>query len=186
MYESLTGKLLIAMPTIGDPRFDRSVILVCAHNSDYAMGIVLNKPIETLTLPDLFEQLDVPIEVPLPEQAVLDGGPVGNDRGFVIHSSDVQCEGATMAISQSACLTATRDILLAMGSDARPAQAVMALGYSGWGPGQLERELKDNAWLLGEPDPDLLFGGDYADKWNRALDRIGVSSGRLHAMPGRA
>lgn len=186
MTTDLTGRLLIAMPTIGDNRFTRSVILVCAHQSDYAMGIVLNKPMDGLTLPDLLDQLDVPLEITVPEQAVLDGGPVGNDRGFVLHSGDFFSEGATLDVTDDVCLTATRDILVAMGSPEAPRQSTLALGYSGWGPGQLEMELQENAWLVGQPDHDILFGHDHTEKWARALDIIGVPSGRLQSSPGRA
>ncbi|MEM1104880.1 MAG: YqgE/AlgH family protein [Pseudomonadota bacterium] len=184
--ESLTGKLLIAMPSIGDVRFKRSVILVCAHNVDYAMGLVLNKPMDGLALPDLLEQLDIEAQIELPKSAILDGGPVGNDRGFVLHSDDYQCDGATLDVTGEVCLTATRDVLLAMASDAPPRASTLALGYSGWGPGQLELELKENAWLIGHADEGILFGDAHPEKWERALDIIGIPSGRLQGMSGRA
>lgn len=186
MTTDLTGKILIAMPSIGDQRFSRSVILVCAHNDDYAMGIVLNKPYSGLTMPELLEQLDIPVDSDLDDDIILDGGPVGSDRGFVLHSDDVQCQDATLSIEDNLCLTATREILHAIGSGQRPRDCLLALGYSGWGPGQLEFELKENAWLVGVPDRELLFGCDFDMKWDRALERIGVASGRLQSMPGRA
>lgn len=184
--DSLAGRLLIAMPSIGDNRFTRSVILVCAHNSDYAMGLVLNKPVEGLTLPSLLDQLDIPMEIAVPEADVLDGGPVGSDRGFVLHTGDYHCDGATMDVTDEVCLTATRDVLHAIASTDAPRHAALALGYSGWGPGQLELELQENAWLVGRPDAAILFDDDHDTKWHRALDLIGVSSGHLHALPGRA
>lgn len=186
MDSNLTGKLLIAMPSIGDNRFKRSVILVCAHNEDYAMGIVLNKPMEGVNLPDLLSQLGIVSDMHVPERDVLDGGPVGADRGFVLHSEDYQCDGATMDVRDGLCLTATRDVLHAIASDNPPSDSILALGYSGWGPGQLEMELRENAWLVGEPTHDILFGEDHDEKWGRALDAIGVKSGRLQSAPGRA
>ncbi len=186
MDTSLTGQLLIAMPSIGDQRFSRSVILVCAHTDEFAMGLVLNKPMDGLKLPDLLDQLDIPMTIAVPNSEVLDGGPVGTDRGFVLHSGDYQCEGATMDVADNVYLTATRDVLHAIATDAAPTQSILALGYSGWGPGQLEMEIRENAWIIGEPDPDLLYGSDHELKWDRALDAIGVSSGRLQSSPGRA
>jgi len=186
MNTDLTGKLLIAMPAIGDKRFDRSVILICAHETDYAMGIVLNNPVTHLTLPTLLDQLDVPMEIQVPEHTVLDGGPVGNDRGFVLHSEDFKCDGATMDVTAGCRMTATREILLAMGSARPPEQAVLALGYSGWGAGQLELELAENAWLVGTPDSDLVFGEDYDEKWDRALSLMGIDPGRLMGGSGQA
>ena len=147
MDTDLTGKLLIALPGIGDTRFARSVILVCAHSPEFAMGIVLNKPMAHLRLPQLFEQLDVPIEADVPDTFVLDGGPVSSDRGFVLHTDDVYNEGASLPVEGDICMTATRDILHAMGSVQPPRRSVLALGYSGWGAGQLEVELAENAWL---------------------------------------
>ncbi len=186
MTTDLTGKLLIAMPSIGDPRFARSIILVCAHNEDYSMGIVLNKPIDDLSVPDLLDQLDIPLETDLVGDPVLNGGPVGTERGFVLHTDDVQCEEATLPILDDLCLTATREILHVIASGQQPRQWLLALGYSGWGPGQLEIELRENAWIVGRPDPSLLFANDHETKWNRALNAIGVPSGRLQADAGRA
>ena len=186
MEADMTGKLLIAMPSIGDDRFSRSVILVCAHGPDFAMGIVLNKPMMGLTLPDVLNQLDVPTDIELPTNFVLDGGPVGRDRGFVLHSSDFICDKSTMAVDDRLCLTATREILHVLASDNPPEDAVLALGYSGWGPGQLEFELAENAWLIGTPDDAAVFGCDHQTKWENALDSIGVSKGRLLGRPGSA
>lgn len=183
---NLTGKVLIAMPQIGDPRFARSIVLVCAHSEDYAMGLVVNKPMQGLTLPDLLEQLDVRAEIALPPQMVLNGGPVGRDRGFVLHSEDRAWEEATMDVADGLRLTATRDVLHAIASDDPPAQAVLALGYSGWGAGQLEYEISENAWLTGDPDHDLVFGDDHDAKWSAALERLGVPAGRLPGAAGQA
>lgn len=185
MDTDLTGKLLIAMPSIGDARFQRSVILICAHSPEFAMGIVLNKPMDGLTLPQLLKQLDVPMEIEVPPDLVLDGGPVSSDRGFVLHTDDVLSEGTTLEINQDFCMTATHDILVAIGS-APPRRSVLALGYSGWGAGQLEVELAENAWLVGEPTTDIVFGQSYSQKWSNALGQLGIDSGRLQITPGRA
>lgn len=186
MLEDLTGKLLIAMPGIGDARFSRSLILICAHEPDYAMGIALNKPIEDLTLPQLLTQLGIEQDIRLPDNAVLSGGPVGTDRGFVVHTGDFHSDGATMDISHDCCLTATRDILFAIASGEAPRAAMMALGYSGWGAGQLETEIAENAWLIGEAIPDLVYGAEHDSKWARALDLLGINAARLHAGGGNA
>lgn len=186
MQTDLTGHILIAMPSIGDPRFDRAVILLCAHSDEYAMGIVLNKPMQGVVLPDLLEQLGVPLEISVPQTSVLDGGPVSGDRGFVLHSDDARNSEATLEISDGLCMTATRDILLKLGTRKAPRQSVLALGYAGWGAGQLEIELADNAWLVAPMDENLVFGDSHNSKWNLALDLIGVDSGLLQARPGHA
>lgn len=186
MLQELTGKLLIAMPGIGDSRFSRSLVLVCAHEPDYAMGIALNKPIDDLTLPQLLTQLGIEQDIRVPDTAVLSGGPVGTDRGFVVHSDDFHSDGATMDIGDNCCLTATRDILIAIASGEAPRESVMALGYSGWGPGQLENEIAENAWLIGDTIPDLVYGTQHDGKWSRALELIGIDASRLHSAGGNA
>ena len=184
--DDLTGKLLIAMPGIGDARFLRSLVLVCAHEPDYAMGIVLNKPIEDLTLPQLLTQLGIEQDIKLPEDAVLSGGPVGTDRGFVVHTGDFHCDGATMDINPEISLTATRDVLMAIASGGAPRESIMALGYSGWGAGQIESEIAENSWLIGEPIPDLVYGGAHDSKWRRALELMGIDAAHLHSGGGNA
>lgn len=186
MNTDLTGQLLIAMPSIGDARFSKSVILVCAHSEDFAMGIVLNKPMQGLSLPLLLDQLDVPVEGSVPDKLVLDGGPVSSDRGFVVHSHDIKSDGASLPVNDELCLTATRDILVAMGSDCPPQNAILALGYAGWGAGQLEGELATNAWLIGSSNQELIFGLEHSKKWSLALKNIGVDSGRLLGQGGNA
>ena len=186
MIEDLTGKLLIAMPGIGDSRFSRSLVMVCAHEPDYAMGITLNKPIDDLTLPQLLTKLGIEQDIRVPDTAVLSGGPVGTDRGFVVHTDDFYSDGATMDIGDNCCLTATRDILVAIATGEAPRESMMALGYSGWGPGQLESEIAENAWLIGTVDPDLVYGTRHEDKWARALELIGIDASRLHFGGGTA
>lgn len=182
----LTGKVLIAMPGIGDDRFNRAVILVCAHAEDFAMGLVLNKPMEGVTLPDLLDQLGIPVSISVPDMEVLDGGPVGRDRGFVLHSQDFNCDEATMRVGRGLCLTATRDVLHAIASNKPPARAVLALGYSGWGPGQIEAELSDNAWLVCDWDHRLIYDEAHEDKWRYALDQLGISPAFLQSDAGHA
>ena len=183
---SLAGKLLIAAPAIEDPRFSRAVILVCTHNEVHAMGIVLNKLTETVNLPELLDQLGVDGDGAPEDAHILVGGPVGRDRGFVLHSEDYDSDGATLTICEGVCLTATRDVLHAMTSETPPERYVLALGYSGWGAGQLEEELAENVWLVGVPDVALVYDPSLDTKWSRALARIGVSPDRLQVSGGRA
>lgn len=184
--DELTGKLLVAMPGIGDPRFKNSVILVCAHEEDYAMGIVLNKPMDQLKLPDILEQLDIAPAITLPPSDVMDGGPMAQDRGFVLHTNDYFSDGATLDVSSDLCMTATHDILKSIAAGGAPEQATMALGYAGWGAGQLEGELAENAWIVGKTDNELIFGAEHDSKWSHALELIGINSAHLHAGGGNA
>ncbi len=183
----LVGRVLMAMPGIDDPRFERAVILMCAHSPDHAMGLALNRPVEGLSLPDLLRRLGVEPNYPMEENPVLFGGPVDRERGFVVHTDDYLCAKSSLPIGEGLAWTATRDVLEAMADSARrPRHAALALGYAGWGPGQLERELHENVWLTCEPDEDLLFGGDHDLKWTKALAKIGVSAGNLSIHAGRA
>jgi putative transcriptional regulator len=189
----LDGRLLIAMPVMGDPRFERSVIYLCAHSSEGAMGIIVNRPAGSIDFPELLVQLDIikkVDQIKLPEHAesmkVLRGGPVETGRGFVLHSSDFYIEKATLRIDQGICLTATVDILKAIASGAGPRHAILALGYAGWGAGQLENEIQHNGWLHCDADPDLVFGDDVDEKYLRALRKIGIDPGMLSADAGHA
>lgn len=182
----LGGKLLIATPSIGDPRFDRTVILMCDHDADHAMGIVLNKPVDGLRMPELFDQLEVDSAIPTPDRPVLLGGPVDRDRGFVVHTPDFEAEGSTLAITRKIGLTATKDVLEAIASDNPPRRSVLALGYAGWGAGQLEEELAANAWLVADPDEALIFDESSETKWERALETLGVTPEHLSMAAGHA
>ena len=189
----LDGRLLIAMPVMGDPRFERSVIYLCAHSSEGAMGIIVNRPAGSIDFPGLLVQLDIikkVDEIKLPENAelmkVLRGGPVETGRGFVLHSSDFYIEKATLRIDEGICLTATVDILKAIASGGGPKHAILALGYAGWGAGQLENEIQHNGWLHCDADPDLVFGDDVDEKYLRALRKIGIDPGMLSADAGHA
>jgi len=189
----LDGLMLIATPTMQDERFARSLIYVCAHSSEGAMGIIVNQPAVNINFPDLLVQLQIipPAElIELPPRAgtlpVLRGGPVETGRGFVLHSSDFFIENSTLPIDEGICLTATLDILKAIAHGKGPASAVLALGYAGWAPGQLETEIHNNGWLHCAPDPELIFGSDSEVKYNRALKKIGILPGRLSSDVGHA
>ena len=189
----LDGQLLIAMPVMGDPRFERSVIYLCAHSSEGAMGIIVNRPAGSIDFPGLLVQLDIikkADQIKLPENAetlkVLKGGPVDTGRGFVLHSSDFYIENATLRIDEDVCLTATIDILKAIAKGNGPKHAILALGYAGWRPGQLEAEIQGNGWLHCDADADLVFGDDVEDKYARALRKIGVDPGMLSNDAGHA
>jgi putative transcriptional regulator len=176
---SLAGKLLIALPSMDDPRFRETVILICSHNDEHAMGLVLNRAADGVSLPELLDQLGVDGDGASEHAPVLIGGPVGADRGFVLHSDDYDANGATISIFEGVCLTATREVLHAIASDDPPEQSMLALGYAGWTGGQLEAEIAANAWLLAEPDSDIVFDPDLDRKWSRALGYIGISAGVL-------
>ena len=189
----LDGQLLIAMPVMEDERFARSVIYVCAHSSEGAMGIIVNRRAGSIDFPELLAQLDIIDKadgIKLPESAesmkVLKGGPVETGRGFVLHSSDFFIEDATLPIDDGICLTATVDILRAIAKGGGPKHAILALGYAGWAPGQLETEIQHNGWLHCAADDDLVFGGDIEAKYQRALTKIGIEPGMLSNEAGHA
>jgi len=181
-----SGQFLIAMPGIGDPRFERALILVCAHDEEHAMGLAVNRPVEGLTVPDLLGRLGVEATIALPDDPVLLGGPVQRERGFVLHSADYASEHS-LEVGDGVSLTATREVLDAMATDnGAPARSLLALGYAGWGAGQLEEEIKQNVWLTCEADDELIFSHDYDAKWARALAKLGVDPERLSSAAGRA
>jgi putative transcriptional regulator len=185
--EFLTGRALIAMPGIEDPRFERAVVLICMHSPEHAMGLVLNRPVEGLTVPSLLEQLGVAADIDLPEELVLFGGPVERERGFVLHTADYVCGDSSVPVGEGLMLTATREVLQAMTSPThRPRRSLLALGYAGWDAGQLEQEIRDNVWLTCDPSEALLFGHDYDHKWSLALAQLGVSAEQLSGDAGRA
>jgi len=188
----LDGQMLIAMPAMRDERFARSLIYVCAHSSEGAMGIVVNQPANNIKFPDLLVQLDViPAKdlIELPPKAdgkVLKGGPVETGRGFVLHSADFFIENSTLPIDNGICLTATLDILKAIAQGQGPRSAVLALGYAGWAPGQLENEITENGWLNCDADPELIFGPDTGGKYQQAMRKIGIDLGKLSSEAGHA
>lgn len=189
----LDGQLLIAMPVMDDERFARSVIYLCAHSSEGAMGIIVNRPAGSIDFPQLLVQLDIinkaeqiKLRGSAEDMKVMKGGPVDTGRGFVLHSSDFFIKDATLPIDDGICLTATLDILKAIAAGAGPKHAILALGYAGWAPGQLENEIQHNGWLHCPADPDLIFGRDAEDKYQRALDKIGIDLAMLSNEAGHA
>ncbi|MGC1301746.1 MAG: YqgE/AlgH family protein [Caulobacteraceae bacterium] len=186
--EFLGGTLLIAMPGIGDPRFERAVILMCAHSADNAMGVAVNNPVEGLSLADLLERLEVkPTNGDKLDQLVLAGGPVERERGFVIHTDDFSTADATLPVTEGISLTPTREVLEAIAdAERRPRHSVLALGCAVWGAGQLEQEIRESVWLSCEADEDLVFDDHYETKWVRALAKIGVAADHLSTQAGRA
>jgi putative transcriptional regulator len=189
----LDGQMLIAMPAMLDDRFARSLIYVCAHSSEGAMGIVVNHLAPNINFSDLLVKLDViPAAdvIRLPSRAgvvkVMRGGPVETERGFVLHSADFFIENSTLPIDEGICLTATLDILKAIARGDGPASAILALGYAGWAPGQLETEIQGNGWLHCAPDSDLIFGTDIGAKYDKALKKIGIDLGMLSSEAGHA
>jgi putative transcriptional regulator len=187
MMDSFAGRFLIATPSMEDRRFRRSVILICDHDEDHAMGIVLNRAMPKLTVPTLFDQLGIECSIKLPRSPVLDGGPCQRDRGFVIHTDDWESEEATLPISPGLRMTATRDVLQAMARGIKPARATLALGYAGWTAGQLENELRENVWLIADADPDAIFDPrDLKSKWESAYTRLGLQPWQVSGSIGRA
>jgi putative transcriptional regulator len=189
----LDGQMLIAMPAMQDERFARSLIYVCAHSSEGAMGIVVNHPAPNINFSDLLVKLDVipaSERIQLPTRGggvkVMRGGPVETERGFVLHSADFFIENSTLPIDEGICLTATIDILKAIARGNGPASAILALGYAGWAPGQLETEIQGNGWLHCTADPDLVFGTDVVGKYDKALKKIGIDLGMLSSESGHA
>lgn len=182
----LTGKILIAMPAMGDTRFARSVIYVCAHSGDGAMGLIVNKPAHELSFSHLLNQLGVAQGPGGPDIRVHFGGPVEHGRGFVLHSTDYSGGPATLRVNDDFAMTATMDILQAIAAGRGPQRSIMALGYAGWGPGQLESEILRNGWLTAEASSDLIFSADNPLKWERALKSLGVEPLGLSAISGRA
>ncbi len=183
----LAGRMLIAMPGIEDPRFERAVLMICAHDDQHAMGLAVNRPVEGLTVPGLLTRLGVKQAIELPDDLVLLGGPVNPERGFVLHTNDYLCEESSQAVGDGVALTTTLQVLEAMAShNRRPRRAILTLGYAGWGAGQLESEIREGVWLTCDPDDDLLFGDDHEHKWSMALAKMGVGAEVLSPETGRA
>jgi putative transcriptional regulator len=189
----LDGQMLLAMPNLQDGDFARTVIYLCAHSEDGAMGIIVNRHAPEVRFNELLVQLKIvknEDQILLPRHAgeppVLRGGPVESGRGFVLHSSDFFIDNSTLPIADNICLTATLDILRAMAHGKGPEKAVLALGYAGWSPGQLEGEIRANGWLNCPADHGLVFGANLAAKYDQALAKLGVSLAALSAQAGQA
>lgn len=182
---SLTGQVLIAMPNLEDPRFAQSVIYVCAHTDEGAMGIVINRPLAQPSFEDLLKQLDVAPVPPARTIRLCSGGPVDNARGFVLHSADWTGEGS-LRVNEEMALTASLDVLKAIAEGGGPRRGLLALGYSGWGPGQLDQEMQQNAWLSAPADAALLFEGSPDTTWRRALATLKIDPVLLSGAAGHA
>ncbi|MEM7693410.1 MAG: YqgE/AlgH family protein [Pseudomonadota bacterium] len=188
----LEGHCLIAMPQMADPRFERSVVFLCAHSEDGAMGIIVNKPAKNISFVELLTQLNVidDEDIRLPDTAlrvpVHTGGPVETGRGFVLHTPDFRLKEATLTTRGDICLTATVEILRAIARGGGPGKALLALGYAGWAPGQLENEITSNGWLHCEADHDLLFAPDLDVKYDRAIAKLGFDPRLLSSAAGHA
>ena len=190
----LDGQLLVAMPVMSDPRFARSVIYMCAHSEDGAMGLIINQRASHISFPDLLERLgigasnseDNGIADDVEALSIHVGGPVETGRGFVLHSADYFVDDSTLPIEGGVCLTATIDILKAIAAGSGPNRAILALGYAGWSPGQLESEIQANGWLNCPADPDLIFDPNLEAKYSRALAKIGIDPSHLVSDAGHA
>jgi putative transcriptional regulator len=181
----LSGQMLVAMPAMQDPRFAQSVIYLCAHSPDGAMGLVVNRPVENLSFDDLLRQLAIDPVPPARRIQVQAGGPVEQVRGFVLHTADWVQEGS-LRVNEVMALTASIDVLREIAKGGGPRRGLLALGYAGWGPGQLDREMNENAWLSVPPDEALIFGDDYAAKWRAALAKLKIDPLLLSGSAGRA
>ncbi len=182
----LSGKLLVAMPGMGDPRFEKSVIFVCAHSDDGAMGLVVNKPAPEVRFADLLDQLNITQRANGADIRVHFGGPVEHGRGFVLHSADYSANGTTLQVDDRIGMTGTLDILEDIARGMGPARSILALGYAGWGPGQLESEILQNGWLTCDAPLDLVFSPDNGAKWEGALRTLGIDPLTLSSVAGRA
>jgi len=181
----LTGQLLVAMPGMPDPRFAKTVVYVCSHSEEGAMGLVLNRLVQSLSFPDLLNQLDIDAHGRGEQIRVHLGGPVDEERGFVLHSPDYMKE-STVVIGAQYALTATIDILRDMACGAGPQNSMLALGYAGWGPGQLDQEILENGWLNVPAQKDIVFDNSLETKWDRALGQLGIDPRLLHDEAGHA
>ncbi|MES2862011.1 MAG: YqgE/AlgH family protein [Pseudomonadota bacterium] len=186
-FESLAGRLLVAMPGIGDPRFEHAVILVCAHGPDHAMGLRIDRPAPGVDLKAVLTKLDVAAPDHTSGRPVMVGGPVERERGFVLHTDDWMIDDSSSPFGEGLAITGTREALSAMADPTSgPRRSTLLLGYAGWGDGQLEEELGDNVWLTADADLDLLFDRDFDTKWARALAGLGVDAAMLSGQSGRA
>ena len=185
-HAGLSGKLLIAMPGMSDPRFDRTVVYICAHSDDGAIGLVVNRRADNVSQKDLFGQLDIAVDPSREAAWVHYGGPVEMGRGFVLHSSDYHLEEATLEVDNAFSMTATIEVLKAIAAGEGPRRAMIALGYAGWGEGQLEDELQRNGWLTCDADEEIVFGRANEEKWEAALAKLGVDPRMLSAEGGSA
>jgi putative transcriptional regulator len=186
----LTGRLLIATPEMGDPRFRSAVIYICSHDSSGTMGIIINKQVikggDAISLSDMLDNIGIEGQVQVADTPVLEGGPVDIDRGFVLHSSDYFKINSSLKLSDTLSLTSTKDVLEVLVKEDAPKKAMLAVGYSGWGAGQIEGELKDNAWIVADADEAIIFDTDLEGKWVKALATLGIKPEMLSHSGGSA
>jgi putative transcriptional regulator len=186
-FHDLTGQLLIAMPDLGDPRFQGSVVFLCAHSSDGAMGLIVNKPLHEVRFGDMLKQLGIPRAPGSPDVQVCYGGPVEMRRGFILHGAAYGgSRKDRLEVDDRYAMSATLDILTEIARGTGPAQNILALGYAGWGPGQLEEEIAQNSWLTAEALPEVVFAPALHDKWAAALASLGISPLALSSQAGHA
>ncbi len=191
---NLEGQFLVAMPSVKGPHFERSVVYICSHDKQGAMGLIVNQVSDQITFPDLLKQIEIlgesagAISLPSPARRmqVLDGGPVDQGRGFVLHSGDYMLKDSTLQVANDICLTATIEILRALAEGTGPTSALLTLGYAGWSAGQLEEELQNNSWLTCEPDASMLFECAPEDLYDRSLDLMGIDLSMLSSDVGHA
>ena len=181
----LNGKLLLAMPNMTDPRFERSVIYLCSHDASGAMGLIINRGFDNLTFPELLDQLSIETGEDVEDVLVHEGGPVEPGRGFVLHSADY-VQDSTLIVSETLALTATVDVLTAIAEGHGPLHSLLALGYAGWGGGQLEKEIQENSWLTAEGDEEIIFYTELEQKWLRAMTMLGIDVSMLSTEAGHA
>ncbi|MEM0948777.1 MAG: YqgE/AlgH family protein [Pseudomonadota bacterium] len=184
--QTLAGKLLIAMPGMGDPRFEKSVVFLCEHSAKGAMGLIVNKPTPEVDGAELLKQLGIEVEPGISTPRIHFGGPVEHGRGFVLHSRDYATNSSTLPVTEGVGMTATLDILQDIATGRGPESAILALGYAGWGPGQLEDELQANGWLTADGGAEIVFHPEADAKWNAALQSLGIEAIALSAAAGRA
>ncbi|MGB1198907.1 MAG: YqgE/AlgH family protein [Thalassotalea sp.] len=183
--DTLENHLLIAMPNLGDSLFNRTVTYICEHNDEGAMGLIINLPVN-VTLNELLSQLDANKKsLPALEQMVLTGGPVSQDRGFVLHSPQ-SCWNSSLALSDKVMITTSKDILMALGTEQSPSDFLVTLGYAGWGPGQLEQEIQENSWLTTPADSDIIFNTPVEQRWQKAAQQLGIDVAHLSSDVGHA
>ncbi len=185
----LSGKLLLAMPQLGDPRFYKSVIFICSHDENGAMGLVINNTLPDVKFRDLLEQLeitsDIQVEIESLSLPVMGGGPVDGARGFLLHSSEFVRKN-TVKVNEAYGITGTVDALRDVASGNGPAQKLFILGYAGWEAGQLEAEIRENAWMIVDPDPDLIYHDDPGVKWDMGMAKLGFDPAMLSSEVGNA
>jgi len=182
----LTHKFLIALPSLSGTEFSRAVIFICHHDSQGTMGLVINKPKGQWTLSEMLPEIGIEGTVRAANSQVLIGGPVDIDRGFVLHSDDIALKSKATPLLHGLCLSSTRDALESLVSDSAPSKAILMIGYAGWGGGQLEREIQDNAWIIADSDPDIIFSQSHDNKWERAIRSLGIAPEQLSSVSGTA